>query len=214
MNETTDTKPKKAKTKRSHREGSGQRLTHRQRAWLDHYLKGATAKDAALAAGYSAGSTKSQTFDLLNHPLIKAELARVEALVRQQTAFDCVAAFNEQGRIMELAIANNHFSAAQKASEMRARLHGLLIDRSQMELEVNNRVDIKGALDAARARVVNLSLPAPKPANVLPACDLAQVEDAQVIDVKAALGAARNDGPSIPDAGSRVTAWQRVDLNR
>lgn len=210
MNENTKPKKAKAKTKRHVKRGEPM-LTMRQAAYVHGIAQGLSKKAAALAAGYAPGSTRSQVFDLENNPKVRAELEKTFAETRKHVAYDAAECFKEAGRALAMAEKTRNASGMVKATELRARLYGLLVDKQQIEVAT---VDIRGALESARARVTNLT-PALDAArqrvNLLPACDPANVTDAEFADASSTCDTARSDGPSIP---SRVTPHMMPNFNR
>lgn len=143
--------------KSRHVKGDGGGLSPRQQAFVTLYGSGkfTTATDAAVAAGYSRSSARAQSYDLLRHPLIKAELDKIAATVRDKTAFTAVEAFRETVRLRDAAEKDDQYSAAAKLNEQCLKLSGLLIDRQQIAVE--STVDISGALADARARVTAIN---------------------------------------------------------
>src|SRR6185312_10864490 len=114
---------------------------------------------------------------------------------------DAKAAFDESGRIMNLAIEAGQLTAAVRASELRMRVNGLLIDRSKQEIEISSRVDITAALAEARARVVAVQGPAlPKLPAVRPPCDLEAIEDGEFTAESTDCATGPSDNTSLPDA--------------
>ena len=155
------------KPKRRHPRSLGRKLTSKQLAFAHAYGGGKlTAKAAAIEAGYSPKSTKSQTFDLLNDPLVMAEVEAIREKLREKSAFDAHAAFEEAGRLMQAAQDAGQFNAAIRATEHRAKLHGLV--QNKLEVKIEEQVDLAGALAEARAR-----------ATLRPICDPAQITDAE-----------------------------------
>jgi phage terminase small subunit len=194
-------KPRKAKKSPTTGQRAPKALNAKQRAWIDAHVKGMSDKDAALAAGYSEATARTHAYRLRHHPLVKAELAKIEERLRERTAYDCAAAFAEQGRLMELAIEAGQLNAAVKASEARARLHGLLIDRSKQEIAFANTPDLRQALEDARGRVVDVQVPAlPNLRAVRPMRDLAPPVDAEFRDVSNTCGAGPSDNESLTES--------------
>lgn len=176
-------------------------LNPMQRAWIDAHLKGMSDKDAALAAGYSESTARTHGYRLRHHPLVVAELRKIEERLREQTVYDCAAAFSEQGRLMELAIEAGQLNAAVKAAEARARLHGLLVDRTKADITVSSTVDLRAALAAANARILPPTLALPNSASLLPMRDQAEPHDAEFRDISDTSEAGPSDNESVPDLG-------------
>lgn len=152
--------------KSRHAKGDGGTLTQKQQAFVTLYGSGrfATVTDAAIAAGYSPASARAQSYDLLHHPQIRAELDKIAATVRDKTAYDAVEAFRETVRLRDAAERDEQFSAAAKFNEQCLKLSGLLVDRQHIEVEAPS---VANALAEARARV-NWTDNRPPPAPLLP----------------------------------------------
>lgn len=149
--------------KSRHAKGDGGTLTQKQQAFVTLYGSGrfATVTDAAIAAGYSQASARAQSYDLLHHPQIRAELDKIAATVRDKTAYNAVEAFRETVRLRDAAERDEQFSAAAKFNEQCLKLSGLLVDRQQIEVALPSVAD---ALAAARSRVTwtdNRAFPSP-----------------------------------------------------
>lgn len=138
-------------TKSRHAAADGGRLNAKQADFARNVARGMNYTEAAIAAGYSPKSARAHSFDLIRHPLIKAELDRLAAKVTEKTVYDAVAAFNEAGEALEYAKQKGNPNAVVKAVELRARLHGLLIDKA--ELTLAPAPSVVNALAEARARV-------------------------------------------------------------
>jgi phage terminase small subunit len=126
-------------------------LTLQQRQFVASYLGGASATQAAIDAGYSAHSAKSRAHVLTSNKLVKAELDRVRntlAKKAEYSAEQCAAFIDTR---IARAEADKQHSAAAKYHEQKMKLYGLLIDKQQ--IDVNDRIDLRGALEAANARV-------------------------------------------------------------
>lgn len=152
-----------AEKKPRHAPADGGTLTPKQRAFLTLYASGkfANATAAAVAAGYSPRSARGSVYDLLRHPRIRNELDAIAERVRERTAYDATACFEEAGAAVAFAKEKGNANAFVKAIELRARIHGLLVDRQQIDVVMP---DISAALAEARARLVrvdNRPLPAP-----------------------------------------------------
>src|SRR5690348_7028402 len=109
---TGATKLQRDRPKRgSHEAADGGTLTHKQSAFVHHYATGMTARDAARAAGYAPASCRGQAFDLLRHPLVKAELEAIRQKAQERTAYKVEDAFDEAGKAVEFAQKTNNANA-------------------------------------------------------------------------------------------------------
>lgn len=151
MADTANGASARTQRKSRHAQADGGSLTPRQAAFVQAYAAGnKTATQAAIEAGYSATSARAQVYDLLRNPGVKAELDGIRERITQQTVYDAAAAFGEAGEAIDLARASGNAHAMVKAVELRARLHGLLTEKVQVE---SITVDIAAALREARSRV-------------------------------------------------------------
>lgn len=150
MAKTTPQHPKSRKRGR-HEAADGGTLTPRQAAFVQAYAVGdKSATAAAIAAGYSPKSARAQVYDLMRNPGVKAELEGIHERITQRTVYDAAAAFDEAGEGIELARKSGNAHALVKAVELRAKLHGLLTDRLQVD---SVSIDLIGALQDAKARL-------------------------------------------------------------
>lgn len=200
--------PKAAHAKREkrgrHELADGGTLTPRQAAFVQAYAVGdKTATQAAIDAGYSAKSARAQTYDLLRHPGVKAELDRIRERITEKTVYDAAAAFNEAGEGIELARKSGNAHALVKAVELRARLHGLLTDKLQVE---SVTVDLIGALRDAKARLHPAFPQVPRPM-----CDPAPAIDAEFAALPKPCDARPIDNQSIGPVLDLAAARSRAD---
>lgn len=127
------------------------RLTQRQIRFLDEYAKTRNGTEAAKSVGYSRSSAPQMAKRTLQNPKAQEYLLALQAESRAITAYDLATAMKESLEVIAYAKAQGNAMAYFKAVEHRAKLSGLLVERIHLE-----KVDLSGALEAARARVVNL----------------------------------------------------------
>jgi hypothetical protein len=141
-------------------------LDERQRRFVQFVAKGIPLKDAARQAGYSEAYSR-KTRHLMKHPGIARELSIIQKEARIALSYDVQTAMLECAAVIAFAKSKGNAMAYCKTVELRAKLSGLLIDR----VEVFS-ADLKGALEAARNRVVMVNAPPPQPCvNPGPATD-------------------------------------------
>jgi hypothetical protein len=136
-------------------------LNDRQRKFVEAIARGESAQDAARSAGYSPGYIRKAS-RLLKQPLIAKEVAEIREQGRTLAAYDLAAAMKEAEAVCAFAKQHKNAMAYCKATELRAKLSGLLIDKVEVVT-----VDLKGALLDARTRVFGPFDITPKPSAAL-----------------------------------------------
>jgi hypothetical protein len=129
---------------------NGDHLTDRQREYVRHLASGKPSRDAARAAGFSDSYAKVAAHRLGKNPAVAQAIAAIRKEGMQAAVYDLATAMREAGEDRAFAIAQHNPMAAVKASELRAKLSGLLIDRVEVVT-----VDLRGSLQRAEARVLN-----------------------------------------------------------
>lgn len=126
-------------------------LTARQARFVNAYVAGMSAAEAARQAGYKAAYAQKAARDILTHPTVAATIQELRMDLTKKTQYDLAAAVAETDKWIAMieASANPNFMAASRLIAHKAELHGLLIQR----VEVKPSVDIRDALAAARSRV-------------------------------------------------------------
>ena len=132
-------------------------LNDRQRDFLKHVAGGMPAQQAATAAGYAPAYARKAS-RLLKQPMIAKELELIRAKARDLAGYDVAMAMDEAKRDHDFAVAKGNPMAAVKATELRSKLAGLLIDRVEIAT-----VDLTSALARAEARVLSTSNSASSP---------------------------------------------------
>jgi len=133
--------------------------THRQRELVRLHASGMDMIDAARAAGFSESYAKAINKFLPRFPHIMAAVGEIRRAVCDQVKYDLATAMTQAGEDREFAYREKNPNAAVKASELRSKLSGLLIDRIEV-----TAVDLTGALQAARGRVIVVSTQSPQAA--------------------------------------------------
>lgn len=103
-------------------------------------------------AGYSPAYAKKAS-RLLKRPVVARAIESIQAQGRTMAAYGLVEAMKEAEFAAAFAREHRNPMALLKATELRAKLSGLLIDR----LEVVPPIDLKGGLEQARNRLLNIT---------------------------------------------------------
>lgn len=100
-------------------------------------------------AGEQSGITSSTSrYRCLTNPLAIQYLSALRSESRAIAAYDIAMAMHEAKEARDFALTNKNPMAVVKATELRAKLSGLLIDRIEIAT-----VDLTGALDRAERRL-------------------------------------------------------------
>ena len=134
------------------------RLTQKQQRFAELLAAGVPYGQAATQAGYKS---KASSYYALKHPLVQQYLQSIRAESRAIATYDLVMAMEEAAFARSFAIEHENPMAVVKATELRAKLSGLLIDRVEVAT-----VDLRGALQRAETRVLTV-LASPAQAAVL-----------------------------------------------
>ena len=121
------------------------RLTGKQIRFVELLASGVEQKLAAEQAGLKNRSSQYRT---LTNPLAIQYLSTIRAESRAIAAYDVSIAMAEALADHKFAVEKGNAMAAVKATELRAKLSGLLIDRVEIAT-----VDLTGALTRAEARI-------------------------------------------------------------
>ena len=119
------------------------RLTDKQRKWIDYYKQGCTPGEAAKRAGYNANSQHS--FDNIGSENVK-KLGKY--IADRETVLDSsrIADMNDINKFWTSVMNDPKESTKNrlKASELRARAAGGFIDRTSMQITGGGVVFISG----------------------------------------------------------------------
>jgi hypothetical protein len=126
-------------------------LTERQAYFVAELAKGVSAPEAARRAGYSTSYAKKASAELLEKPAVKAAVAAIRGRINAEAEITAKSMQDAILADMDWAREKGNPMAVMKGHEMRAKLGGLMSDR--LNIDVNNRFDLVGAIDEARARV-------------------------------------------------------------
>jgi succinate dehydrogenase/fumarate reductase flavoprotein subunit len=138
------------------------RLTGKQVKFIELLATGMAQQDAAKQAGLL---NRSSCYRTLTNPLAIQYLSAIRAETRAIVAYDVGSAMQEAMDDHKFAVEKGNAMAAVKATELRAKLSGLLIDRVEIAT-----VDLTGALQRAEQRVLSIPASAHTP-QALPQAD-------------------------------------------
>lgn len=122
------------------------RITNKQIKFLELVATGMSQVDAGKQAGLNTSNGRYRT---LTNPLAIQYLSSLRSESRAIAAYDIACAMQEAKEARDFALANKNPMAVVKATELRAKLSGLLIDRVEIAT-----VDLTGALARAEQRVL------------------------------------------------------------
>lgn len=125
-------------------------LTDKQRAYVQHVAAGMDSRAAARSAGYSESFSKVAAHRLGKKPAVSKAIESIRAEGRTMAVYGLVEAMKEADDAAAFARQHKNPMALVKATELRAKLSGLLVDRVEVV-----EVDLRGALDRAQVRVIN-----------------------------------------------------------
>ena len=146
-----------------------ERLTKKQQQYVQLLASGMESRAAARSAGYSESFSRVAAHRLGKKPAVARYLASIQAEARSVAVYGVVEAMAQAQKGIDLAERHKNPMAFIKGCELRAKLSGLLIDRTEVVV-----VDLKGSLEQAKLRVININSPAlPSNGGVGPATDLA-----------------------------------------
>jgi phage terminase small subunit len=136
-------------------------LSTRQQLFIAAMQRGVTGTQAAIEAGYSAHSAKSRAHVLMTNERVSAELARVREKLAAEAEYNGTKCMAELDNAITFALETKQPNAYVKAIELRARLAGLL--RDKLDITVEQKVDLAGALAEARERSLRLRCDSDQP---------------------------------------------------
>lgn len=121
------------------------RVTERKRLFVENVCQGMSNTDAARAAGYSERSAKRVATKLVNHDtFVVAELKRRRAELAERTGVTVEAMTARLDQDWEFARETGNATAAVRASELKAKLHGLLVDRIDQRMVAGFTIQVSG----------------------------------------------------------------------
>ena len=120
-------------------------------------IKGLTKKQAAIEAGFSVSVAEHSANKIHEKPAVQAAIEQARTEIRAAGVYGHTEAMAEASEAIAFAKKHGNSMALVKAIELRSKLSGLLIDRAEVKVAV---VDVRAALEEAKARVQNWKGPA------------------------------------------------------
>ena len=108
-------------------------MNSKQQRFVEEYVVDHNATQAAKRAGYSPRTAYSQGQRLLKHVEVQTAVAAEQARLRRKMEVTVLSLTEELEEARTLAIANGQASAAVQATMGISKLHGLLVDRSEVK---------------------------------------------------------------------------------
>lgn len=124
-------------------------MNPRQLQFVNHYLVSGNGTDAARRAGYSEKNAGHHARTLLLSKRVQAELQKHRDQLQKQTQYDLAQAFQDAVNGAEFAKAHKNAMALHKFIELKAKLHGLLVEKH--EVDMHSTVDIGRSLERMQA---------------------------------------------------------------
>lgn len=146
---TLHTAPMDAVATPPKRRAQRKQISPQQLQYAEYRAQGLTQGAAALKAGYKS---KTGAYKADKNPIVRRYLSEIQRSAAIRIGYVVATAMDEAQQGMVFARETENAAAFVKAVELRAKLSGLLIDR----VEVFS-MDMKGALDQARARVIQVN---------------------------------------------------------
>lgn len=118
-------------------------LNPQQMKFVVEYLKTNVGKSSAIAAGYAAGSASSKASQLLRNKLVIEEIKKTQTLIQNEGIYNLKKAMEDADRAYEIARANCNAAAMTSAATLKAKLAGLMVERSEVK-QIGFQIVIKG----------------------------------------------------------------------
>ncbi len=109
------------------------KLNAKQERFCEEYAVDSNGAQACIRAGYSPKAAKEQASRLLTKDNVRAHIAELQAKHRARLDVTVKSLSEDMRENRDLAIKNDQASAAQQATMGIAKLHGLLVDRSEVK---------------------------------------------------------------------------------
>lgn len=129
-------------------------LTSKQRLFVAAYMRGISATQAAIEAGYTAKSARSTAHGMMKSPVVRAALERLQQHLTLTAEYNAEQAVQAIDAFIAKADKRGADSAIAKFHEQKLKLFGLL--RDKIDITTENKVDVRGALAEAHSRVARL----------------------------------------------------------
>lgn len=121
-------------------------LTDQQEIFCHEIVKGKSQYEAYQVAYPKATKWKRNSVDanasqLMADTKIVQRIERLRAPIIRKTAYDVHAAHDEAERALALAMSTEQVGAAVAAIQLRAKLHGLLVERKEVKITKFDEID-------------------------------------------------------------------------
>ncbi|MBI3043236.1 MAG: terminase small subunit [Betaproteobacteria bacterium] len=107
------------------------------------------ASRAAVAAGYSIRNAASRAHEIMKRSRIRAAIEAARREITERGHFSAEVAMRRLDSAAQFARDTGNATALARCIELQLRLHGMLIDKAQIQVE---RVDLMATLIEARKR--------------------------------------------------------------
>lgn len=122
-------------------------ITKKQMDFVDGLMRGKSVTQAAVDAGYSKAMGGHALSRLSRNPHVAAELEKRRAALRQSSHYDAKAAVAELDAAIAFAKQTENATAYVRATELKMKLHGLLIERVDQRQVAQFHIHIDGIDD-------------------------------------------------------------------
>jgi hypothetical protein len=102
------------------------KITFRQMAFTASVAGGASPRDAAIEAGYSAKAARTQGYKLLKDPKVQAYLSELRKSIQEAAPYGVDQAMAELDECMKFSVSTKNATAYARCVELKAKLHGLM----------------------------------------------------------------------------------------
>lgn len=126
--------------------------TERLRLYAENLARGMDSYPAAKAAGYRDTYARVIGTRMQNNPAVTQAIEEIRKKGLEMASYGLVVAMQEALEDHTFAVEKGNAMAAVKATELRAKLAGLLIERHEIV-----EVDLTGALARAQSRVLTVT---------------------------------------------------------
>lgn len=117
-----------------------------QQKFVAEYLRTSQPRASAVSAGYGEKNAKSMAYQLLKHPLVKVEIEKARALVQEEGIYNLKKAMADADEAYQVAKEKNNPAAMTAAATLKAKLSGLMVERSEVK-SVGFQIVISGYED-------------------------------------------------------------------
>ena len=102
------------------------KITFRQMKFTASIAGGASPREAAIEAGYSAKAARTQGYKLLKDLKVQAYLAELRQSIQKSAPYGVEQAMAELDECMKFSVSTKNATAYARCVELKAKLHGLM----------------------------------------------------------------------------------------